>query len=49
MASRALHKAMVTMVPPGKTVVVYRDSALVMGFLKHTNKPDKASLLKTMQ
>ena len=49
MASRALHEAIITMVPSGKTVVVYGDSALVMGFLMHTNKPGKASLLLIMQ
>ena len=49
MASRALHEAIVTMVPSGKTVVVYGDSALVMGFSASANKPGKASLLMIMQ
>ena len=48
MASRALHEVIVTMIPFGKTVVVYRDSALVMGFLIRTNRPGKASLLMIM-
>ena len=49
MASRALHEAIVLMVPSGKTVVVYGDSTLVMGFLTHTNKPGKASILMIVQ
>ena len=48
MDSRALHEAIITMVPSGKTVVVYGDSALVMEFLMRTNKPGKASLLTIM-
>ena len=48
MASRALHEAIVMMVPSAKSMVVYGDSVLVMGFLMHTNKPGKASLLMIM-
>ena len=49
MASRALHEAIMTMVRSGKTMVVYRDSALVMGLSVSANKPGKTSLLMIMQ
>ena len=49
MASRTLYEAIVTMVSSGKTMVVYGDFDLVMGFLRRASKPGKAALLMIMQ
>ena len=45
MACRALHESIAMVVPPGSRVVLFGDSALVMGFLTQVSKPGKAFLL----
>ena len=49
MACRALHAKLSELVEPGETVVVVRDSALVVGFLTGVNKLTKASLMAVMK